>query len=315
MTLRAAIDQYIAWRRAQGAQFRSMAYLLRSYCRSVGDPVSCDEVSLEQAQGFLGRPASSYQATKYYGLAGFYRYAIARGLATFSPLPAQGPQPTQPWLPYVYSRDEIRRLLEATTTYRKRVCQLEPQTFRALLLLLYGTGLRRGEAIRLAQADVDLPRALLTVRTTKFYKTRLVPLGPQLVRAMEQYAVQRKAAGLSQAADAPFFANRDGTPLAPATLGHAFIQLRQAAGVSRSDKARYQPRLHDLRGTFAVHRLVAWYAEGADVQRLLPTLSTYLGHASVAGTQPYLRVIPELLRAAALRFESYLATGDGGSYA
>ena len=101
-------------------------------------------------QGFLGRPASSYQVTKYYGLAGFYRYAIARGLATFSPLPAQGPQPTQPWLPYVYSRDEIRRLLEATTTYRKRVCQL----------------------------------------------------GPQLVQAMEKYAAQRKAAGLSQAADA-----------------------------------------------------------------------------------------------------------------
>ena len=91
MTLRAAIDQYIAWRRAQGAQFRSMACLLHSYCRSVGDPASCDEVSHEQARGFLGRPASSYQATKYYGLAGFYRYAIARGLATFSPLPAQGP--------------------------------------------------------------------------------------------------------------------------------------------------------------------------------------------------------------------------------
>ena len=170
MTLRAAIDQYIAWRQALGAQFRSMAYVLRSYCRCVGDPAACNEVSREQVQAFLGQPASSYQATKYCGLAGFYRYAIAHGLVTVSPLPPQAPKPVRPAPPYIYSRDEIRRLLEATATYRKRVCQLEPHTLRAVLLLLYGTGLRRGEALRLTQADVDLPHALLTVRATKFYK-------------------------------------------------------------------------------------------------------------------------------------------------
>lgn len=84
--------------------------------------------------------------------------------------------------------------------------------------------------------------------------------------------------------------------------------------MSRPATARYQPRLHDLRGTFAVHRLTARYAQGADVQRLLPLLSTYLGHASVAGTQPYLHMTPELLRAAAQRFESYVAGGSGGRH-
>lgn len=315
MTLRAAIEQYIAWRQAQGARFRSMACMLRSYCRSVGDEVGCHEVRDEQARAFLERPASSYQAYKYSGLSCFYRYAIARGLATRSPLPGEPPKPPPPALPYVYSRQEVRRLLDATETYRKRVVKLEPHTLRMLLLLLYGTGLRRGEALNLTLADVDLPSALLTVRETKFYKNRLVPMGPQLARAMGQYAARRRADGSAQADDAAFFVNRDGTPLSPSTVGAAFSRLRRAAGISRDADARYQPRLHDLRGTFAVHRLTAWYQQGADVQRLLPLLSTYLGHASVAGTQVYLSMTPELLREAAWRFERYAATEKGGRHA
>ena len=85
----------------------------------------------------------------------------------------------------------------------------------------------------------------------------------------------------------------------------AFVNLRNIAGISREDGARYQPRLHDLRHAMAVHRLVAWYREGADVQRLLPQLATYLGHVDVAATQRYLTMTPELLRQASRRFEGY----------
>ena len=202
-------------------------------------------------------------------------------------------------------------------TYRKRVNQLEPHTFHALLLVLYGAGLRRGEALSLTLADIDLRAAVLTVRETKFDKTRLIPLGPQLARAMQEYAAQRTACGASQAHEAPFFVNRDGTPLAARTIrgaivSKAFVQLRRAAGVVRGNGARNQPRLHDLRHSFAVHRLTAWYRQGADVQRMLPLLSTYLGHASVVGTQVYLTMTPELLGEAALRFERYVQTGTGG---
>ena len=105
--------------------------------------------------------------------------------------------------------------------------------------------MRRGEALRLTRADVDLRTALLTVRQTKFDKTRYVPLAPQLSRAMQEYAAQRQAAGAPQAGEAPFFANRDGTPLAARTVSNAFARLRQAAGVVRGNSARYQPRLHD----------------------------------------------------------------------
>ena len=98
-----------------------MACVLRGYCRNVGDPASCHEVSREQVKGFLVPRASSYRETKYCGLADFYRYAIPRGFATLSPLPAQADQSPQPMVSYVYSREEIRRLLETAATYWKRV--------------------------------------------------------------------------------------------------------------------------------------------------------------------------------------------------
>ena len=316
MTLHAAIERYIAWRQTQGARFQAQAYVLRRYSRSAGAGIGCDEVHSRETRAFLdgGAAASNNRAYKHSVLTGFYRYAIARGFATCSPMPVTAPKTFPRALPYIYSRDELRRLLDATTTYRKRVNQLEAHTFRALLLVLYGAGLRRGEALNLTLADVDLQAALLTVRNTKFDKTRLVPLGPQLARAMEEYAARRQASGASRAGEAPFFVNRDGTPLAARTVSKAFVRLRRAAGVSREAEARYQPRLHDLRHSFAVHRLTAWYREGADVQRLLPLLSTYLGHVSVAATQVYLSMTPELLQEAAARFERYTESGNGGGH-
>lgn len=316
MTLREVVDQYIAWRRARGACFQSQAYALRRYCRSVGEAVDCDEVQIDWVNAFLGGGAlaSSNRVFLHSTLASFYRYAITRGLATRSPLPVEAPKAPAAAPPYIYSRDELRRLLHTVKTYRKRINQLEPHTFRAFLLVLYGAGLRRAEALNLTVADVDLQAAVLTVRKTKFDKTRLVPLGPQLARIMQEYALQRRTSGVSQAQQAPFFANRDGTPLAARTVSKAFVQLRQTAGVARQNGARYQPRLHDLRHSFAVHRLTAWYRQGADVQRMLPLLSTYLGHASVAGTQAYLSMTPELLHEAALRFEHYVQAGAGGGH-
>ena len=90
--------------------------------------------------------------------------------------------------------------------------------------------------------------------------------------------------------------------------------MRRQAGVRSPKGARFQPRLHDLRHSFATHRLTSWY-QGADVQRLLPVLATYLGHVNLAGTQVYLSMTPELLREAALRFERYAETGTGGPHA
>jgi site-specific recombinase XerD len=187
---------------------------------------------------------------------------------------------------------------------------MEPHTFRTLLLLLYGAGLRDGEAVSLNLEDVDLQEALLTIRDTKFYKTRLVPLATELNDVMAAYAKQRKKAGHSQGGDAPFFVTRLGTRVPQHLLQRNFRRLRAQAGIRRQDGARYQPRLHDLRHAAAVHRLIEWYREGKNVNRLLALLSTYLGHVEIASTQLYLTMTPELLHEASKRFAKYVFGED-----
>lgn len=316
MTLQDAIDQYVAWRQARGSEFVSGASILRLYARSVGGHIACDAVRPDQARTFLAGtgPLTRTRSVKRSALNGFYRYALGRGLATRSPLPADEPPEPESAPPYIYSPGDLRRLFAALEPCRRRAVQLDAPTFRTLLLLLYGAGLRLGEALRLARQDVDLPSAVLTIRGTKFYQTRLVPVGPDLGRALASYASTRTACPPPAGRTATFLVNRDGSPLKQRTVHKAFDALRRLAGVRNAEGARYQPRLHDFRHTFATRRLEAWYQQGADVQRLLPVLATYLGHVNLAGTQVYLTMTPELLRQAALRFRHYAETGIGGRH-
>ena len=196
-------------------------------------------------------------------------------------------------------------MISATGHLQNPRSPLQAATMRMLLLLLYGTGLRRGEALSLDLADVDLPERLITVRETKFYKTRLVPTGSKLAGELACYARQRRKLPLPEGEASAFFATRTGNRLTYQRLGHLFRRVRKLAGIAREPEARYQPRLHDLRHTAAVHRVIAWYRQGADVQRLLPQLATYLGHVDIAATQRYLTMTPELLEEAGRWFERY----------
>jgi len=132
-----------------------------------------------------------------------------------------------------------------------------------------------------------------------------VPLGSQLTTVLIPYAVSRQRLPVPAGKDSSFFSTCMGTSLTRQRIEKNFQRLRILAKIQRNDGARYQPRIHDLRHTFAVHRLENWYRDGADVQRLLPCLSTYLGHVSVAASQRYLSMTPELLREANRRFETY----------
>ena len=186
--------------------------------------------------------------------------------------------------------------------------KLQALTLRTLILVLYGAGLRLSEVLHLKLTDAHLQDSLLTIRESKFYKTRLVPIGPHLKKALSAYA-EKRCHSASLNPDSFFFVTRDGECVTRQIAERSFDRLRNRAGVHRNDGARYQPRLHDLRHSFAVHRLVSWYRQGADVQRLLPQLSTYLGHVHVASTQHYLTMTPELLQEASLRFELYAMGG------
>ena len=310
MILRDAVDRYIEWRRTHGARFVTSGNTLHLFCNHVGEGTRCDAVAEADVLAFLAGegPLTRNRANKYGALAGFYRYAVSRGYAEHSPLPPSDDEPRQPPSapPYVYSRDELRRLFGSIDISRQGSVQLDGDTLRALLLLLYGAGLRFGEAQRLTLDDVDLPDALLTIRDTKFFKTRLVPVSPQLAGALQAYAARRAERPLPNGTASTLLANRDGTPLAQRTVHTAFAKLLQAAGIESSHDGRRSPCLHSLRHTAAVNRLTSWYRQGANVQRLLPALSTWLGHAHLDGTQVYLSMTPELLHQASIRFDSYV---------
>jgi integrase/recombinase XerD len=305
------VTQYVAFCQALGEKGRDKEYLLRPFCRAIGPRTNVAQIRTKTVSSFLGggRPVTMAWHNKYRALKGLFRFAVGREYLTEAPLPRIVPKRPPPFIPYIYTKDEIRRLLDATRSYRRFSLLIDPETVRAILLLLYGAGLRVGEALRLSDADIDLPNAVLTVRNTKFFKTRLVPIGRSLVQVLTECARRRAIAHPEANRDSRFFLGKRGA-IKLFTLDDVFKRLRDHAGVRRTDGARYQPRLHDLRHTFAVHRLTSWYRQGADVQRLIHHLSVYLGHAELAATQVYLTMTPELLHEASFRFERY-ARGEG----
>ena len=250
-------------------------------------------------------PVTPYGMRKWSVLRGLYRFALARGLARRSPLPPSAPKVAVSFTPYIYSQPELRRLLHAITPERTK--GLSPQTMRTLLLLLYGAGLRLNEALKLEEADVDFKERLLHVRQSKFFKSRLVPIGPKLAKVLEDYEQERSA---TEGSNRRFLRANRGTPVSGATAERIFRALRLAANVERSDGARYQPRLHDLRHAMATHCLVNGYRQGADVQLLLVKLSAYLGHVTISGTQKYLTMTPDLREQAGARFARYALGGS-----
>ena len=308
MKLSALVAQYVAYKQSMGMRFHTEARTLRSFCRAMGD-IAVAEVAADRVQAYIAGtgPVTRFWHRKHEVLRGFYRFAMARGYATSSPLPKMVPKPPH-FVPHIYSQDELQRLLDATACCENPRCKLQPYTCRMLILLLYAAGLRISEALSLRLTNVDLTAGVLTIRESKFYKTRLVPMSPALTGVLGEYVAQR-AKDHPTSLDTVLFLTRAGTPVARHTAENVFSRLRVRAGVLRHDGGRYQPRLHDLRHAFAVHRLVCWYRQGADVQRLLPQLATYLGHVHVAATQRYLTLTPELLHKASQRFERY-AQGD-----
>ena len=309
MKLSALTSQYVANKQAMGMRFHTEARTLRSFCRTMGD-IAVADIAADRVHAYIAGagPVTRFWHRKYEVLRGFYRYAMARGYTASAPLPKIIPKPRQ-FVPYIFSHEELQRLLDASSYCESPRSKLQPYTCRMLILLLYGTGLRISEALSLTLADVDLPASILTIRESKFYKTRLVPMSPDLTSALGTYVAQRTKEHSTEL-DATLFLTRASTPLTRRTAEYIFSQLRVRAGVLRHDGGRYQPRLHDLRHAAAVHRVVSWYRQGADVQRLLPQLATYLGHVNIAATQRNLTLTPEPLHEASQRFERYAQGGQ-----
>src|ERR1039457_1044040 len=188
MKLYDLVEAYIVYKHSLGMRYRSQAAVLRAFCRAIGD-ITVEQVRPESVLAFITGtgPVTSRWMETYRVVAGFYHYAITRDFAATSPLPSDMPKLPPPLTPYIYSVDEVKRLPAATDALRTPLSPLRAATIRSLLLILYGTGMRIGEALSLTLRDVDLDERLLTVRDTKFYKTRLEPIGPRLTKALADY--------------------------------------------------------------------------------------------------------------------------------
>lgn len=209
-------------------------------------------------------------------------------------------------MPHIYTCNEVRRIMAAAPTSVHSADPLRPAVFSTLVGFLYATGLRVGEAVKLNLADVDLPRRLVLIRQTKFGKTRYVPLAPCTTKQLAAYAAKRRHAGFSQEPTAPFFPSALGGRYHVPTFTTTFLQVLRRLGL-RGPAGQRGPRIHDLRHSFAVSRLMAWHKSGDNLFAKLPTLSTYLGHSTVTGTEVYLHATAELMESVGERFREHFA--------
>lgn len=303
MTLYGAVQDYIGAKHARGIVFETAAKILRSFSKTVGD-VPLDTITQTHILDFLDGPRTSYSTwrVKFSILKYFFEYWSARGLVDQVPMPP-GIPPRLPlrraFVPYIYTRNEVRLLLQATPAWETsswqtlRTNRMDARTFRMFLLTLYATGMRTGEALTLLQSDVDVKRGTITLRDGRSGRVRKIPIGPDLCARL-----RRHTRGLTKMSSESsyFFVGKDGKALRETPLKVAFRKLRQLAGVQRYDNATYQPRMHDLRATFAVHRLTSWLRQGGDLNRLVPALSAYMGQVRLGSSERYLKLTPERFR-------------------
>lgn len=301
--LHQAVQDYLALRRSLGFKLRCTGALLlkfTAFAESRGAEYVTISLALEWAtQSPHQQPATWAGRMKAVRVFARFQHAIdpRTEVPPFGLLPYRPPR----LRPYLYTHEEIRRLLEATARLSSRR-GIRPQSYHCLLGLLAVSGLRISEALALQEQDVDLQAGILTIRQSKFRKSRLVPLHPSTVNALRQYVEQRDLLLPARSSDS-FLVSDLGRPLEVAAVRRTFYELSRWTGL-RQGAINRGPRLHDFRHRFAVETLIRWYRAGQDVQRRLPVLSTYLGHAHVSDTYWYLTHCPELMEWAVKRLES-----------
>jgi integrase/recombinase XerD len=300
----AQLEAFVSLKRAMGLRYEAAVRDLQRFDRFVSRQMpTIDVVTPEIVEAWLASEhhwSPKTQKKRLGLLRQFCLYLTRFRSDSYVPDRALFPVHVPVFKAYVYSPKEYRALLKAALALPSPRSTLRPVTFYTVLLLLYATGLRVGEALRLRLRDVNLEAATILVRETKFGKSRVVPFLPALGEALRTYLTERLVA--TTGPDAALFINYQGRPYSVDKFSEVFRTLFPAAGITRVAGKR-GPRVYDVRHTFAVTRVLKWYREGADVQSKLPLLATYMGHVDVLSTQVYLRSTAELLREASGRFE------------
>jgi integrase/recombinase XerD len=294
-----ALKDYLSIRRSLGFRLRLPASALRNFIAFLQDE-GASYITTELALRWATQPAKAQPSTWAWRLSMVRRFAIWHSATEpRTEIPPAGllPHRYRRKPPHIYSDEEIERLLRRTQQLPSPK-GLHACTYSTLFGLLVVTGMRVSEALRLEQPDVDLDLGILFIRQTKFGKSRHVPVHPSTVEALKQYAEIRDR--IFPALPIPaFFLSERGRRIREWTARYTFAKLSQQVGLRPLAKGHGRgPRLHDLRHRFAARTLTHWYRAGLDVERELPKLATYLGHAQVNDTYWYLEAVPELLQLA-----------------
>jgi site-specific recombinase XerD len=296
------IQDFIHLRRLSGTDYQSQAQLLGYFDRflfeqQISGPPLTRKITDDYLLG-LSHLAPRSRSNRFCVVRQLCQYLARSDPRGYVPeplrvIPSQGAHS-----PYIYSPSQIQALLAAASNLPP-ANSLRPQTYRTLLGLLYSTGIRIGEALALSREDFQEAERRLYIAQGKFRKARWVPLSASTSQALQQYLDKRlKIKPCSP--DSPLFLNQRSRHLTPCTVNQIFRYLLGQCGICHSKLTG--PRIHDLRHTFAVERLLAWYRDGQDVNARLPWLATYMGHVDVHSTQVYLQATPELIAQVDRRF-------------
>ena len=307
-TLREAVHEYLRLRRILGFKLHQTGNGLLDFVTFMEQrqaPFITKCLALDWATQPVNVLPSRW-ATRLTYVRVFARYRKASDPRTEIPSPELLPHKAQRAKPCLYSDEEICSLLQAalSMSFRYKECALLPWTYYCLFGLLSVTGLRLGEALNLALADIDLDAALLTARRAKHERSRLVPLHTSTCEVLAEYIARRERHWRGRAVSSWLFVSSRGNQHDSRTVQRTFKRLSRQIGLGGTGESR-GPRLHDMRHTFATTTLVNCYRRDQDPERLLPVLSTWLGHVLVRDTYWYLEASPELMREAMTRLENF----------
>jgi len=298
------IKRYLDLKRALGRRADSAQYILTQLDRFLTSGQSAD-LTLETFDGWASSIEHLAASTRRNWMRAVYRLCLFRRRdepTCFLPDPSQFPPPQPRPRPYIFSENEIARILLASDALEPNPpSPLHRQVTRLALTLLYTAGLRRGELARLTLGDYDAAENVLLVRESKFYKSRLIPLSADAVVEIDRYLDDRLRPRFPCGIESSLLLHCHGGPTGYSGPGLSDLlrRLFRRAGIRTSSGS--SPRVHDLRFTFAVHVMLRWYRAGVDVQARLPALSIYMGHASIVCTLYFLTFLAAITQAASER--------------
>lgn len=293
-TLAPHMGDFIHYKRTQGVKYSAVPLSLRSFSRFLAEretgAASIDKELIDEWCSLRPNESRLTQRRRIIETTQFLKYLSEIGIIVHLPSTTRKLRTKGSFVPYIFSKEELRRFFKECDTIRARTLSVMPVLLPVFFRLLLGCGLRISEALALKYGDVDVDNGVIVIRMSKFNKDRIVPLSTSMLAVLNNFrAAYHK---IPKGDNTPFFAHRDGRAIRQDNIYMWYRKLLWTARISHGGRGN-GPRVHDFRHTFAVYSLKSMTDKGMDIYCALPLLSTYLGHATVSATGEYVRLVQD----------------------